>query len=291
MLVGAVSGMGLVLLSALGFGGLDAVRKRLSAKMAPEPLVALLGLGQAPFFVAFWVMIEGAALPSAGYALPACISVGLNLAANLLYVQALRLSPLSLTVPFLALSPVFAALGAFVVLGERLSIAAWSGLGMVVLGALLLVRRPGPRLWRALRSEPGSPRMVAVAACWAVSTSVDKVALEHAPVGLHALVQSGGVGLSLLLMLALRRRLGELRIPRGERRYGLLLVVLASLALGLQLLALRTVAVGLLEAVKRALGTFMAFVLGHVAFGERPRGAQWVAMVLLVTGVLLLLLA
>jgi drug/metabolite transporter (DMT)-like permease len=290
MLVGAVSGMGLVLLSGLSFGGLDAVRKRLAAVMAPEALVALLGLGQAPFFVAFWVM-EGAARPSAAYALPACISVGLNLVANLLYVQAVRLSPLSMTVPFLALSPAFAALGAFVVLGERLSIGAWSGLGLVIVGALLLARRPGSSLWRALRSEPGSPRMIVVAACWATSTSVDKVALEHASVGLHALVQAGGVGILLLALLAFRGRLGELVIPRGERRYGLVLVMLATFALGLQLVALRVVHVGLLEAVKRALGTLMAFVFGHVAFGERPRGAQWAAMMLLVAGVLLLLLA
>jgi drug/metabolite transporter (DMT)-like permease len=132
--------------------------------------------------------------------------------------------------------------------------------------------------------------MIAVAALWATSTTVDKVALEHASVGLHALVQTGGVGLLVLGALSLRGRLGELRVPRGERRYALLLAVLASAALGLQLAALRVVFVGLLEAVKRALGTCMAFALGHAAFGERPAAAQWAAMVFLVAGVLLLVL-
>jgi drug/metabolite transporter (DMT)-like permease len=285
--MGSASGMGLVLLAALGWGGLDAVRKRLASSMAPEAIVVWLCLGQVSVFAAV-VAYEGAPWPDAGYALPACAAVGLNLVANLVYLQALRLSPLSVTVPLLALSPAFAALSAFTLLGERLSVEEWSGLGLVIVGALLLTRRPGVRLLRALREEPGSPRMVLVAALLATATTVDKVALEHASVGVHALVVSGGVGASALVFLAARGRLGALRFERGSGRFGLLLVALGSLAYGAQLAAVRWVYVGLLEATKRAVGTSMAFLVGHAAFGERPAASQWAAMVLLVGGVILL---
>src|SRR3972149_7547598 len=62
----------------------------------------------------------------------------LEIVAILLYVKAIKLSPLSLTIPFLAISPVFIILIAFILLGELPDRSGLLGILLIVIGAYLL---------------------------------------------------------------------------------------------------------------------------------------------------------
>jgi len=53
-------------------------------------------------------------------------------------IQAIRSSPLALTLPYLAFTPVFVALTGLLVLGERIPPRGLAGIGLVVLGAWML---------------------------------------------------------------------------------------------------------------------------------------------------------
>jgi uncharacterized membrane protein len=64
--------------------------------------------------------------------------VPLEIAAIILYVKAIKLSPLSLTIPFLAVSPVFIILIAFILLGEFPDRSGLLGILLIVIGAYLL---------------------------------------------------------------------------------------------------------------------------------------------------------
>ncbi len=95
-----MSGLALALtvLSSLGWAGFDATRKALSERLDAVPLVVLLMVGQLPFFGA-WMAYEGGGLTiGSGFYAPAVGSVALNVAANLLFVTAVRISPLSVTI-------------------------------------------------------------------------------------------------------------------------------------------------------------------------------------------------
>ena len=71
----------------------------------------------------------------------------------MLFLEALRRSPISRTVPFLALGVAFAALAGYLVLGEVLAARQWAGIILVVIGALSLnLEQGGLSLSSALRA-------------------------------------------------------------------------------------------------------------------------------------------
>ena len=56
-----------------------------------------------------------------------------------LYMKAIRRSPLSLTLPYLAFTPVFNTVTGYVLLGETVTLQGFSGIALVVSGAQLIV--------------------------------------------------------------------------------------------------------------------------------------------------------
>jgi multidrug transporter EmrE-like cation transporter len=66
-------------------------------------------------------------------------------------------------------------------------------------------------------------------------------------------------------------------------------MVCVTVALTFQLLAIRVVLVSLVEAFKRAVGSFMAVVLGRMVFGEKVGIREWISVAVMVAGVFLIL--
>jgi drug/metabolite transporter (DMT)-like permease len=277
-----------IIAASLGFAALDALRKALIARVDPVPLAALLAGGQLPIFVV-WVLVSGEWRVGAGYVLPGAATVMLNIVANLLFLRALQVSPLSVTIPFLSFTPVFSTALSALLLGERPGALPLLGIGLVVAGALLVnLRRDGAIRAAALLHEPGSVLMTGVALVWSLTAVLDKRALAFAAVPVHAALQCAGVALVLLLVLAGRGQIGELAAIRAARgRYALALLAAAA-GLGFQFLALRLTLVGFVEALKRAIGMFFAVGVGRAAFGEPFTRGKVAGVLLMSAGVALI---
>jgi drug/metabolite transporter (DMT)-like permease len=277
----------LVLASSLGWAGFDLLRKLLVKEVPPVALVFLLTVGAAPIF-AVWVLVEGVTRPEPGYWLPALGSVALNVAANLLLLQGMRIAPLSVTVPLLSLTPAFATLLAIPLLGERPSGRGWLGILMVIAGAIWLHWQP-----REASAQAGALKgalMVALTAlCWSMTIPLDKMALRWATAPFHGFVSNAGVAVAVLVVLLVRGWLPD--IGRVRAVPGLLVTALfvSALALGLQFLALPHVYVGTVETLKRGIGNFMALLSGRVFFGEAVTPGKLLAVVLMAVGVGLIL--
>ena len=256
------SGLLWIVLSAIAWAASDALRKRLAAPMGAVGLGWWLSIGSLPVFLA-WAATAGARLPGAGYWPWGLGSFASTLSATLLMLAALAVADLGVAIPMLALTPVFSAVIAWVALGEALSMAAWLGVAVVVLGAIGLQIQG--RRWRPDR---GAAMMAGVALLWSVASVFDKAALQHAPVPTHAALQVGGSALVLGPWLVLRGRARALLPPRGHRGVAVASVLAFGLALGSQLLALELEPVSRVETVKRAVGLVSAVLLGRVAFGE-----------------------
>jgi len=289
-----IASLVLLLVSSVAWSGLDLTRKLLAARMRPLPLLFLLAALPTPVYLA-WMWADGAPSVPPGYWLPGLASVALNVAANLAFLRSVALSPLSATIPLLALTPVFAALLAVPLLGEQPSPRQWAGVLAVVAGALLLNARRGEAgslggLWGAFRREPGAPLMAAVALLWSAATALDKLAMLAAGAPFHATVLNAGVAAATLGLLAAGRRLGELR--GWTRSLGGFAAALVFSVVGLagQLLALRVLEVGVVETVKRSLGFILAVVLGRLAFGEPVTRHKLLAVAAMAAGVALILI-
>jgi drug/metabolite transporter (DMT)-like permease len=284
-------GFSLGIASALCWAGLDVVRKAVAGKASPTALAVFLLLGQLPFLGA-WAAYDQTWVTDVRYWPPAAASMAMNALANVLFMRSVQLSPLSRTVPFLSLTPVFGALAAIPLLGEVPGSIHWAGISLVVVGSLVLNSDLSDSWWRSVSHEKGAPYMIAVAVLWAFSTALDKRALPHASPASHAFLLSAGGGTILVSWILSRGTQGELREVFAAPK-GLLagLVGLAVAALALQMVALQWLWVAVIETLKRALGVVGSVVLGRVFFGEPMTSRKVAAMGLMVTGTILLALA
>jgi drug/metabolite transporter (DMT)-like permease len=111
------------------------------------------------------------------------IALPLEITAIILYTKALKVSPITLTMPFLALTPVFLILTSYLILNEKVSV--WGGTGIVLIAAgsytLNLHKMHttilGPVL--AIFKEPGSILIIIVAFIFSITSSLGKMAIEH----------------------------------------------------------------------------------------------------------------
>jgi drug/metabolite transporter (DMT)-like permease len=282
--------------SSLSWAGLDATRKLLASRVSAVALVTVLSAGQIPLYLVWWVS-EAGTITSAEYVVPALIEVALNVAANLLFVRAVEISPLSLTIPFLSFTPVFATAIAAPMLGEIPNAIQLSGIAAVVLGALILSSGQAVQLglgpfsiFRALVRERGALYMLAVALFWACTIAIDKAAMKHASLSVHALIQNGGVGLILFTYLLARGRIRELAVVKERPLAFGATVLFAAGGFALQLVAIKVLFVGVVETLKRALGLVSALIVGRIWFAEPITGAKVLAALIMAAGTAALML-
>ncbi|MBW1917108.1 MAG: EamA family transporter [Deltaproteobacteria bacterium] len=171
--------------SALGLASADALTKRFFAGMPPYGMILVRLLYASPFLGVGWLCIS---IPPLGrtffYAVAAALP--LETVAQLLYMRALKVSPISLCTPMLAFTPVLLILTGQILLGESLNIWGIGGIGLVALGSYILNldrRRYGflaplAALWQ----EEGPRLMLLVAAIFACTSALGKLAvLNSAP--------------------------------------------------------------------------------------------------------------
>jgi drug/metabolite transporter (DMT)-like permease len=290
----------LVLAASVSSSGFDLFRKMLVRHLAPVPMVVLLAIASVPLFGAA-VLFGGPVAVQPAYWLPALGSVALNVVANLTFLQAVRISPLSVTVPLLSLTPVFTALLGFAVLRERPAPLDLVGIALVVVGAFWLNlgmtqesgggEGEGKGTTRAFLSQPGAWLMAGTALLLSLTIPLDKLAVGRASPPFHGLVLTAGIALGSLAVLAVQKRWGELAgLRRGWLPFVLALTA-STLALGFQLVALQAgVLVSLLETLKRGIGNLLAVILGRAAFGETVTPGKLGAALLMAAGVALILL-
>jgi drug/metabolite transporter (DMT)-like permease len=172
----------IALLAGLGAATADALVKKFFSGLTPYemglarllyalPLMALIF-----FFVpwpetdlTFWICI--------GIALP------LEISAFLIYMKALKIAPLSTSIPFLAFTPVFVILTGWIILGEQVSFGGVAGILVIVAGSYVLHLSKLSSGWshpfRAAFNEPGSRYMILISFIYSITSSVGKMAIIH----------------------------------------------------------------------------------------------------------------
>lgn len=111
------------------------------------------------------------------------ILVPLEIVALILYMKAIKLSPLSVTLPFLALSPIFMIFTSNLILGERVDKFGIIGILITAIGAYLLnintAKHGILEPFKAIRRERGSMYMIIVAFIYSITSNFGKMAILH----------------------------------------------------------------------------------------------------------------
>jgi drug/metabolite transporter (DMT)-like permease len=264
-----------------GYGGAELVVVRFGVTavlLLPMLLVNPPGTVPAPFWG--WV----------GLALP------LEVLAMLLYMLAIRDSALALTLPYLAFTPVFAALIGFLLLGERVSLQGLAGIVLVVAGAYALnidhARLAALRSWlapiRAIGRERGSRLMLVVALIYSLTSVLGKGALQYMPAVSFGPLYFVLVGAATVAIFAWCQPRAVHVLWRPSWRH-LVIAALMALMVVTHFLALEEVAVAYMISVKRT-SILFGIVLGALIFAETRLVQHLLAAALMVVGVALIAL-
>lgn len=268
---------------------ISVVRFTISGLMLAPLLTGMPALWTLP--APFWVWIA--------------IMLPLEVAAMLLYMAAIRDHPLSLTVPYLAFSPVFVVFIADWLLGERVSAQGALGVLLVVAGAWLLNLRHAellrPRTWlaplTAILREPGARMMLTVALIFGFTATMGKAVLAYLPpehFGPFYFLMLGLLMPVVWALAGLLERAGrrQAREPAPNRRRNLFrrprAVLTVALLNGLMVfthfLALARVEVAYMIAVKRT-SLLFGILFGALLFRERGLREHLAAGALMIAGV------
>ncbi|KPJ95141.1 MAG: EamA-like transporter family protein [Gammaproteobacteria bacterium SG8_11] len=222
------------------------------------------------------------------------VLVPLEILAMLLYLLAIRDSPLHLTLPYLAFTPVFNVATGWLVLGETVSPQGLLGIVLVVCGAYLLNIRQlkfGNNVFApfiAITKERGSRLILSVAAIYSFTSVAGKGAMQYATpesFGAFYYVLIGFVLLVVTVFYQPAKLQVLIRRPAATLFIGLLMAVMVVS----HFLALALIEVAYMIAVKRT-SLLFGIVLGAVLFKERQLAQHFIAGSLMVIGVALILL-
>jgi drug/metabolite transporter (DMT)-like permease len=279
---------------ALSLATSDALTKKALAARYNEYLIAWVRLLLMLPFLFLLLLAFPVTPPGPGFLLAVTAAIPLELLALILYFKALKLSPLGLTVPFLALTPVFLMVVPYVLLGERISLTGGVGIILIAAGSYALNTHSHDSgllaPFRAIFRERGSLCMIGVAVLYSFTATLAKKAITASSPLFFVEVYP------ILLFIcftpiALWKGRYEMRLSGGQ---GLLRVTLlpAIFSFGetvFGVVALSLTNVAYMIAVKR-LSLLMGIVYGYLLFREERFRERLAGGGLMVAGVALVVL-
>ncbi len=287
--------LSLTLLCAFALASSDAAAKRwLGAHSAWDTMLVRLGL--AGVLLAPWLLWQHPATLTPVFWGWMALLAPLEVIAMLLYMRAIRDHALSLTLPYMAFTPVFIILTGYFILGEMVSLRGLFGIALVVAGSWLLNFEGVERLrlrtllapFAAILRNPGSRMMLAAAFIYSLTAAGSKAAMNAVgSEGFGALYFSLVGGFTLLLVLLVRPR--AFRILQQQLAASLLVAGLMAIMVVTHFMALAQVEAAYMITVKRT-SLLFGILYGALLFGERHLGRHLLAGSLMVSGVAMIAL-
>jgi drug/metabolite transporter (DMT)-like permease len=294
----------LALGSAFCLASADAVAKKFMAGYSGEELV-LVRVGFTALILGPFCLLNPLPEVPAEFWMWVGLCVPLEILAVLLYMLAIRDSPLYLTLPYLALTPVFNVLTGWVFLGEAVSLKGMVGILFVVIGtALLNMGSPGPEgqgenaadrpdsvlklIGWSLARERGSQFMLVAAFIYSVTSVMSKQAMSFATPESFGPIYALSNGVCLVIFCGVRNPT-SLRVFTRRPALHLFAGGLIAIMVATHFLALAQVEVAYMITIKRT-SLLFGLIYGWILFGEHHLRQHLFSGVLIVIGVALILL-
>jgi drug/metabolite transporter (DMT)-like permease len=217
----------------------------------------------------------------------------LEILALFLYMKALKISPLSVTFPFIGLTPVFSILTSFFILGERLTPLAIAGVCLVSLGAYALegdALKKGPLgPLRSIWKEKGSVLMIIVAFIYSFSATLGKRAVMLSGPVSFPFMYYGIIAVMLMPVAYAENKRSEGKFQKSDILLAVCMGMLFCLSMLFHFRAILLTNVSHMIAVKR-LSLLISVVYGGVIFKEKYIKDRLVGSLIMLCGVALLAL-
>ena len=219
--------------------------------------------------------------------------VPLEVMAMLFYVQAIRDTSLTLTLPYLSFTPVFNTITGYVLLGETVTLTGFSGIMLVVLGAWMLniEHARGERFdvlapFRAIVSERGSRLMLFTAALYSLTSVMGKGALAYTTPLFFGTFYYVVIGFAVIVVFSIGASTPVhvlWRRPVAHIAIGLFMSIMVLS----HFFAIQYIEVAYMIAVKRS-SLLFGMLYSVLLFHERARAEHFLAGAMMVAGVYLI---
>ncbi len=269
----------------------DALTKKFFGRFSPYDMAIASSIYSLPFLVVYIFFIPIPQLDTVFWWI-ACILIPLDTFAFYLYMKAIKLSPLSLSIPFLSFTPVFMILTGFIVLGEVPNSWGIIGIGFVVAGSYLLnvtqVKYGYFAPFRAILREPGSILMLVVAFIYSFLAVLGKKAIQHSSPLFFGFFFLAALDITTLIFFPFLEKIrwrDILKVPVKGLSVGLMLFLHALF----HCLAINMIEAVYMIAVKR-MSILFSVVYGWILFKESDISARMLGALFMFAGVVFIIL-
>jgi drug/metabolite transporter (DMT)-like permease len=246
------------------------------------------------------VMLLTTGWPTFGpqFGLALLVGGSLNILAFILYLRAIKIAELSLTVPLITLTPLFLLFTSPIIVNEWPTWADAIGVILLIVGSyvLNLGAKNQEKDWlaplKAIFHNQGSRLMFITAAIWSITANIDKIGtLNSSPlfwaISLYTVIAVGMIPFMMRRGQGWRETLYSLQ---KETKLLTLTGILNATGVGFQFLALTMAPVAQVIAVKR-LSALIAVIFGYFIFGEKGLKERFLGAAIMVSGVAIMSLA
>jgi drug/metabolite transporter (DMT)-like permease len=238
-----------------------------------------------PFLLPFLLRLKFPHLDSVFWKIH-LIWIPLEVTAIYLYMKAIKISPLSLTLPLLSLTPLFLLGTSYIILGEKPEMGAIYGILLIIIGSYFLHYSReyrgigGP--FRSWRRERGSILMVFVAFIYSFTSIFGKILIRHSDPFFFSVYYAFIMSLILLPLILMEGKGVKLRAYPSLISAGFFFAIMIVF----HMLSLSRAKVAYMIALKRLSGLF-GIVYGGIFFRERELGFRLLGGILMLIGAIL----
>lgn len=271
----------------------DALTKRLLLSVKDEYLVAGLRLLFSLPLLMISLLFAGIPPLDGTFWTAVLIALPLEITAVILYTKALKASPMSLTIPFLAFTPFFLIIISYVILGEKVSLSGAVGIILITGGSYVLnIHKARYALMepvKAILKEKGSVMMIIVAAIFSVTSTLGKLAIEHS-----SPVFFGSFYIMLVTAVFTPFAIGKNRDGIIITKKNIILLILMGASYSLMIIfhmaAISLTKVAYMISVKR-MSIIFSIVYGYILFKEEKIIIRFFGGAMMLAGVVLIVLS
>ena len=207
-----------------------------------------------------------------------------------LYMKAIKISPLSLTLPFLAFTPAFIILTGRILLGEKPSLQGMLGIFLIVMGAYCLnlshIRSGFFAPLRAIIKEPGSRMMLIVSFIYSMTSVISKVGILHSSPYFFGITYFTALAILMVLFAPFVHDFQARSLIRSPLK-GMMLGFTYGLMVFSHVLAISQVQAAYMISIKRT-SIIFGVLYGAWLFKEEKTGERLLGAVIMIGGVFII---
>ena len=280
------------MISGIFWAFFDLSRKITLKKISPFTLLIIFSFVQLIIF-SIWINFENYQINFVPYIFPGLLLIVISIISAFLFLKALSISELGLSIPLLSFSPLFSTILSSIILDENLQKLQYFGIGLIIFGTVILYSRSFsiPDIFKSLTyivKNKGARYMILVSLIWSLTPILDKICFKYSSMNIHGFIQSFGI-LIVLVMINRESFFDDLQSIRDSFFIICITMLVGTIATIFQFFAISLTFVSIMESIKRSVGQVLSVIFGTIYFNERITYQKILGVIILSLGVFVIL--